>query len=68
MGGFMQKNQKTEITVKAFYDGELDATEVFMNLIAQKINWTQKHFAIHHSIAYNKFEHQNSRLPSGLCR
>ena len=28
LGGYMQKNQKTKITVKAFYDGELDATEV----------------------------------------
>lgn len=64
----MQKNQKMKITVKTVYDGELDAAEVFMNLIAQKINSTQKPIAIHHSIAYNKFEHQNSRLPSGLCR
>ena len=64
----MRENQKMKITVRAFYDGELDASEVVMNIIAQKINSTQKPIAIHHSIAYNKFEHQNSRLPSGLCR
>ncbi len=64
----MQENQKTKITVKTFYDGELDATVVFMNLIAQKVNSTQKPIANHHSITYNKVEHQNSRLPSGLCR
>lgn len=64
----MKGKSKTEITVKTFFDGELDAVEVFMKLIAQKANLTQKPIANHHSITYNKAEHQNSHLPSGLCR
>lgn len=64
----MKEKSKTEITVKTFYDGELEAAEVFMKLIVQRANSTQKPIANHHSITYNKVEHQNSHLPSGLCR
>jgi len=62
------KKQKTDIIVKTFYDGELEAAEVFMNLIAQKANLRLNPLANHHCIAYNKSEHQSSHLPSGSCR
>ena len=45
---------KTEIQVTAVFDGELDATDVFVSLIAQK--YSQR-----------KDNVQQNRVPSGLC-
>ena len=36
----MKEKSKTEITVKTFYDSELETVEVFMKLIAQRANST----------------------------
>ena len=64
----MAKN-RTEIHVTTVFDGELDATDVFVSLIAQKhsrkIN--KEYLAKTQEIRYNKDEVQSDRVPSGLC-
>ena len=64
----MAKN-RTEIHVTTVFDGELDATDVFVSLIAQKhsrkIN--KEYLAKTQEMRYNKDEVQNDRVPSGLC-
>ncbi len=64
----MAKN-KTEIHVTTVFDGELDATDVFVSLIAQnhsrKIN--KEYLAQAQEMRYNKDEVQSDRVPSGLC-
>ena len=64
----MAKN-KTEIHVTTVFDGELDATDVFVSLIAQKhsrkIN--KEYIAKTQELSYNKDEVQSDRVPSGLC-
>lgn len=60
--------QKTRISVTAVYDGELDATDVFVSLIAQKCNDNAKDYlAKKQDNVYNIDEVQKSRIPSGLC-
>ena len=64
----MAKN-KTKIEVTTVFDGELDATDVFVSLIAQKygkIN-AKEYLAKKKDMKYNKDEVQKSRIPSGLC-
>lgn len=64
----MAKN-KTEIHVTTVFDGELDATDVFVSLIAQKhIRKIDKEYlAKTQEMRYNKDEVQSDRVPSGLC-
>ena len=64
----MAKN-KTEIHVTTVLDGELDATDVFVSLIAQKhTRKTDKEYlAKSQEMRYNKDEVQSDRVPSGLC-
>ena len=64
----MAKN-KTEIHVTTVFDGELDATDVFVSLIARKhTRKTDKEYlAKTQEMRYNKDEVQSDRVPSGLC-
>ena len=64
----MAKN-KTEIHVTTVFDGELDATDVFVSLIAQKhIRKIDKEYlAKTQEMRYNKDEVPCDRVPSGLC-
>lgn len=64
----MAKN-KTEIHVTTVFDGELDATDVFVSLIAQKHNrkTDKEYLAKTQEMRYNKDEVQCDRVPSGLC-
>ena len=64
----MEKN-KTEIHVTTVFDGELDATDVFVSLIAQKHSRKidKEYLAKTQEIRYNKDEVQSDRVPSGLC-
>ena len=64
----MAKN-KTEIHVTTVFDGELDATDVFVSLIAQKYSPRndKEYLAKTQDLGYNKDEVQKNRVPSGLC-
>ena len=64
----MAKN-KTEIHVTTVFDGELDATDVFVSLIAQKHSrkTDKEYLAKSQEIRYNKDEVPSDRVPSGLC-
>ena len=64
----MAKN-KTEIHVTTVFDGELDATDVFVSLIVQKhTRKTDKEYlAKTQEMRYNKDEVPCDRVPSGLC-
>ena len=64
----MAKN-KTEIHVTTVFDGELDATDVFVSLIAQKHSRKidKEYLAKSQEIGYNKDEVPCDRVPSGLC-
>ncbi|EOS48021.1 hypothetical protein C810_01107 [Lachnospiraceae bacterium A2] len=64
----MAKN-KTEIHVTTIFDGELDATDVFVSLIAQKHSrkTDKEYLAKSQEIGYNKGEVPSDRVPSGLC-
>ena len=64
----MAKN-RTEIHVTTVFDGELDATDVFVSLIAQKYsqNDRKNNLAKTQELRYNKDEVPGDRVPSGLC-
>ena len=64
----MAKN-KTEIHVTTVFDGELDATDVFVSLIAQKHTRKidKEYLAKTQEMKYNEDEVQKSQIPSGLC-
>lgn len=64
----MAKN-KTEIHVTTVFDGELDATDVFVSLIAQKhTRKTDKEYLVKtQETRYNKDEVHSDCVPSGLC-
>ena len=66
----MAKN-KTEIHVTTVFDGELDATDVFVSLISQKYGKTNKYkkniLLKKKDLKYNEDEVQKSQIPSGLC-
>lgn len=61
--------QKTKIYVTAVYDGELDATDVFVNLMVQKYNDknAKEYLAKTQEIIYNIDEVSKNQIPSGLC-
>ena len=60
---------KTEIHVTAVFDGELDAADVFVSLIAQKDGQDtgKRNLAKKLEMEYNKDKVQKNRVPSGLC-
>ena len=60
---------KTEIHVTAVFDGELDAADVFVSLIAQKYgqNTGKDNLVKTQEKEYNQDEVQKNRVPSGLC-
>ena len=60
---------KTEIHVTTVFDGELDATDVFVSLIAQKhTRKIDKEYLVKkQDLEYNKDKVQHDRVPSGLC-
>lgn len=68
----MAKN-KIKIHVTTVFDGELDATDVFVSLIAQKhaqkfVGETEKkNFAKTQDLCYTKNRVQVTAVPSGLC-
>lgn len=64
----MAKN-KTEIHVTTVFDGELDARDVFVSLIAQRHSRKigKEYLAKTQGIEYNKNGVQSDRVPSGLC-
>lgn len=64
----MAKN-RTEIHVTTVFDGELDAADVFVSLIAQRYNQNdkKKNLAKTQDLMYNKDEVPSDRVPSGLC-
>ena len=68
----MAKN-KTRIDVITVFDGELDATDVFVSLIAQKHSQKsseesgKNNLAKTQEIEYNKDTVQKTDVPSGLC-
>ena len=68
MTELMAKN-KTEIHVTTVFDGELDATDVFVSLISQKYGKTntKEYLAKRKDMSYNEDEVQKSQIPSGLC-
>ena len=69
----LMAEKKTSIQITAVYDGELDATDVFVEMIARKQGqaYIQKeekeHLAISQDAVYNKEEVQKTEAPSGLC-
>ena len=64
----MAKN-RTEIHVTTVFDGELDATDVFVSLIAQKYGQKKEkeRLAKTQDLQYNKDKVQSNHVPSGLC-
>ena len=60
---------KTEIHVTTVFDGELDAADVFVSLIAQKYGQDtgKRNLAKKQETEYNKDKVQKNRVPSGLC-
>ena len=63
----MAKN-KTEIHVTTVFDGELDATDVFVSLIAQKYSQrnANDYLAKKQDLAYNRKQDQSDSVPYGL--
>ena len=67
----MAKN-KTRIDVITVFDGELDATDVFVSLIAQKHSQkfseeSGNNLAKTQDLCYTKDKVQVTGVPSGLC-
>ena len=60
---------KTEIHVTTVFDGELDAADVFVSLIAQKYGQDtgKRNLVKKQEMEYNKDKVQKNRVPSGLC-
>ena len=60
---------KTEIHVTTVFDGELDAADVFVSLIAQKYgqNTGKDNLVKKQDREYNEDKVQKNRVPSGLC-
>jgi len=61
--------QKAKTHVTTVFDGELDATDVFVSLIAQKYSQRndKEYLAKKQDLGYNKDKVQSDRVPSGLC-
>ena len=68
----MAKN-RTEIHVTTVFDGELDASEVFVSLIAERYSQknsrrnAKEHLVKTQDLRYNKDKVPSDRVPSGLC-
>lgn len=67
----MAKN-KTEIHVTTVFDGEQDASDVFVSLIAQKYDSKKRikrkeYLAKEQNTEYNKDVVQKTEVPFGLC-
>ena len=64
----MAKN-KTKIEVTTVFDGELDATDVFVSLISQKYGKpnSKEYLAKKIDLKNNEDKVQESQIPSGLC-
>ena len=64
----MAKN-KTKIEVTTVFDGELDATDVFVSLISQKYSKTntKEYLAKKKDMKYNEDEVQPRSRASGVC-
>ena len=60
---------KTEIHVTTVFDGELDATDVFVSPIAQKHSRKkgEENLVKSQDLDYNKDKVPSDRVPSGLC-
>ena len=60
---------KTEIHVTTVFDGELDATDVFVSLIAQRYGQKNEkdNLAKKQDLGYNEDKVQKNRVPSGFC-
>ena len=60
---------KPEIHVTTVFDGELDAADVFVSLIAQKYgqNTGKDNLVKTQDREYNEDKVQKNRVPSGLC-
>lgn len=68
MGGMPMAKNKTEIKVTAVYDGELDASDVFIDLIAQKYGKnSNEHLVRKECMEYNNVKGSKEPKPSGLC-
>lgn len=50
------EKKKNTITVKTFFDGDLDATDIFVSLIANQVSCgnLQKEVEHHENVIYNK--------------
>ena len=61
--------KKTKMEVTTVFDGELDATDVFVSLISHKDGKTniKEDLAKKKDMEYNEDEVQKSQIPSGLC-
>lgn len=63
------EKKKNTITVKTFFDGDQDATEIFVSLIADRVatEKNQKEIDYHENVIYNKGEetHAHAVLSSG---
>ena len=68
----MAKN-RTEIHVTTVFDGDLDASEVFVSLIVERYSQknsrrnAKERLAKTQDLRYNKDEVPSDRVPSGLC-
>lgn len=64
-----KKNSKTRIEVKTVYDGEMDATEMFVSLIAQRCGRKNIRDSLSKKkeTSYTEDDVQKSPIPSGLC-
>ena len=63
------EKKKNTLTVKTFFDGDQDATEIFVSLIADRVaaDKTNKEIDYHENVIYNKGEetHAHAVLSSG---
>ena len=50
------EKKKNTLTVKTFFDGDQDATEIFVSLIADRVaaDKTNKEIDYHENVIYNK--------------
>ena len=63
----IEKKKKSNLTVKTFFDGDQDATDVFVSLIADRISAEkiQKEIANHENVIYNKSGYTYDPLQAG---
>ena len=61
------EKKKNTITVKTFFSGDQDATEVFVSLIADHVNAKkqEKEIDYHKNVIYNKDRETHEVLSSG---